>query len=130
MRAVVQCLGSAEDGKEREPECVRPKQKIDAMPDFVTGGKNGQGAHPHANNDLSRIGHPSDRRRPEQDVPQRAAADARYAGNEEDADDMASSFQKEEGQLWNTWQHTCPDGETIDIEMYLGNEDDFDEDDK
>jgi len=43
--------------------------------------------------------------------------------SEEDAQDMASSFHKEEGQLWNTWTFTDPKtGEVTSVEMYLGNE--------
>lgn len=41
----------------------------------------------------------------------------------EDAEDIISSFDSEEGQLWNTWTYQDPEtGEIIEIEMYLGNE--------
>ena len=46
--------------------------------------------------------------------------------SEEDANDMASSFYKEIGGLWNTWTFPIIEtGKGINIQMYLGNQDDI-----
>jgi hypothetical protein len=45
--------------------------------------------------------------------------------SEEDAQDMQESFHKEEGQLWNTWSAIDSKGNTVQIELWLGNEDDI-----
>jgi len=42
--------------------------------------------------------------------------------SEEDLQDMQSSFHKEEG-LWNTWTYTDENGDLIDVELHLGQED-------
>tara|TARA_R110000803_G_scaffold79294_2_gene144839 strand:+ start:1030 stop:1185 length:156 start_codon:yes stop_codon:yes gene_type:complete len=42
--------------------------------------------------------------------------------SEEDLQDMQSSFHKEEGQLWNTWNYQDEQGNMVEVEMYLGSE--------
>ena len=52
--------------------------------------------------------------------------------SEEDMQDMQSTFYTETGDLWNTWsaQVEGSKDEVIKVELYLGNEDDIENNNK
>jgi len=45
--------------------------------------------------------------------------------SEEDIQDMQEQGSHGNPELWNTWQWTLENGETIDIQLYLGDEDEI-----